>query len=1337
MIQRITQQVGWLWNRLAKTNEHKLASREIQHYAEQLEALREIGLELAAELNLDDLLHSIASRAVALLGGASGGLYLYRRDRDVLEWATSIGPKMVPIGTILRRGEGLSGKVWASGQHLIVDDYSSWEGRARVYEDYHFASTIGVPIQWGKEFLGVLNVLKDTTSGFTLDDAHLLELFATQAAVAIKNAQLFQAEHEQRVLAKALQEATAAVSSTLDLDRVFDYILDQMSRVVPSDASNIMLIEGDRVRIVRWRGYERFGGGSHLQSVAFYIADTPTLRQMQETCEPVIIPDTLTYDGWERVSDWVKSYAGAPIRVRDQVIGFLNVNAATPSFFNRTHTEHLGAFADQAGLAIENARLFRETSRRVEHLAALHQTGLAITSDLELAEVLNTLYTKLSQILDIGAFCVALYDEETGIIDFPLLTGSSGPHHVEPLDMHSRQGITGYVIQTRRPLYIPDTQRAVKNREPYNIIPLIDMPTRSYIGVPLISREKVIGVLSVQSYEPAAYTEAEVELVTTISSQAAIAIENARLFRNVEQGKRDWETTFDAMQDAVILVDHRGRISRVNRAFADLVHRPFLQIVGQSYSTVLQGATCSQPPCALEQSIESSQPAMCVHEYHGRMFEVQTTPIPNEQETSSKSPPYVIHVMRDITERKQAEEEIHRRNRELSLLNRIIATSASSQEMSAILETVCRELAQALGVPRAIAALFDLEMQRSLVVAEYGAGDGFTVLGQITPWQDNLAVQHILQHKTPLIVGNIQTDPNLEGICGPLQQQNAVSLLILPLKIEDQVVGALELSTSESRTFSAIEIGLAKRTADQISGALARARLEKTQRRLSTAVEQAAESIIITDTEGHILYVNPAFEQVTGWRRAQVIGKMPDILRSGRQDGAFHQQHRWAMAAGQVWKGRLVNKRADGTLYTVDSTITPVRSQTGEIVNYVATMRDVTREIELETQFQQAQKMEALGRLAGGIAHDFNNLLTVIQISVRLLERGLWQEDPLWEHVQRIRETSERTASLNKQLLSFSRHQVIELEVLDLNHLVSDLGRMLQRIIGEDIELETVLGDNLGRVRADPVQMDQVIMNLVVNARDAMPEGGKLTIETANEVLDESYIARHVDLKAGEYVRLTVRDTGMGMDSEVLSHLFEPFFTTKEPGRGTGLGLATVFGIVKQSNGHIEVQSKVGQGAAFDIFLPKVKAEVEVRVESEKTSGATSTPILAPTSASTILVVEDEPAVRELTVQILRMQDYRVLVAKDGAEALQVSRQYSGPIDLLLTDVVMPKMNGKELAERILAERPEMRVVYMSGYTNEAIGQHGVLEPGTTFVAKPLTMERLTETVQAVLDGRL
>ena len=362
----------------------------------------------------------------------------------------------------------------------------------------------------------------------------------------------------------------------------------------------------------------------------------------------------------------------------------------------------------------------------------------------------------------------------------------------------------------------------------------------------------------------------------------------------------------------------------------------------------------------------------------------------------------------------------------------------------------------------------------------------------------------------------------------------------------------------------------------------------------------------------------------------------------------------------------------------------------------------------LKEQFRQSQKMEAIGRLAGGIAHDFNNLLTVIKGYSELALIKLKEGDPLKGNIEEIHRASQRAADLTRQLLAFSRRQILEFKVLDLNTILRDMDKMLLRILGEDIELVTLFAEGIGRVRTDPGQIEQMILNLAVNARDAMPNGGKLTIETSNIELNENYVRFHIAVKPGLYVMLSVSDTGVGMTPEVKERVFEPFFTTKEKGKGTGLGLSTVYGIVKQSGGNIWVYSELDHGTTFKIYLPRVEEEASTLLHGDDKRSL-------PQGSETVLLVEDDLSVRGLVVQVLRENGYNLLEAANGNEALRMAQEYAGEIHLLLTDVVMPQMGGKELADRLKTLRPNIKVLFTSGYTDNAIVHHGVLEPGTNF----------------------
>jgi PAS domain S-box-containing protein len=505
-------------------------------------------------------------------------------------------------------------------------------------------------------------------------------------------------------------------------------------------------------------------------------------------------------------------------------------------------------------------------------------------------------------------------------------------------------------------------------------------------------------------------------------------------------------------------------------------------------------------------------------------------------------------------------------------------------------------------------------------------------------------------------------------------------------------------------------------------------REEQQRRLLSTVLESAVNAVMITDAEGRISWVNSAFTELTGYGSEEVVGQNPRILKSGKHDEAFYQKMWETISAGNTWHGQLVNRRKDCSAYTEETTILPVLGDYGEIASFVCIKRDITLEVDLARQLHQAQRLEAVGRLAGGVAHDFNNILTIISGNAELALGDLAPRDPISEALREITEASKRATALTRQLLAFSRKQILQPRVLDLNALVEGTEKMLRRLIGEDITLKTELQPNLGAIKADPGQLEQILMNLAVNARDAMPQGGDLTFTTEDVHIHETYPGLGgVQVHSGGYVRLTVTDTGQGMEEEVQSRIFEPFFTTKEKGKGTGLGLSTVYGIVKQSGGYIWVESEPGKGTSFMVYFPQVEGAPE-HLRPNTVAAVTG-------GGETILIVEDDKKLLKLASSILSRGGYDILTAGDGSEALELVENSPKPIQLLVTDVVMPGMSGPIASERIRALRPSIRVLYTSGYTDDAIVHHGVLDAGTHLLEKPYSQHALLGAVRRLLDS--
>jgi PAS domain S-box-containing protein len=565
-----------------------------------------------------------------------------------------------------------------------------------------------------------------------------------------------------------------------------------------------------------------------------------------------------------------------------------------------------------------------------------------------------------------------------------------------------------------------------------------------------------------------------------------------------------------------------------------------------------------------------------------------------------------------------------------------------------------------------------------------------------------------------------------------LSAMGVASALAVPIVARDEALGILllasnrtDLAGTEGESF----VRAARSVSTQLGQALALSRmfskLVAAEQRYRALLENARDAIGILSPDGVILEANRGWERVMGTPRAQMVGHRVSEFAPDDGKGVRQSEYEKAIAQGGGSVPPMFLRRPDGTEVHVEMSRTVV--EVGGERYVLAIGRDVTDRLRLEEQLRQAQKMEAIGNLAGGIAHDFNNLLSIILSYTSLALDELKPSDRIRDDLEEVKRAGERSADLTRQLLAFSRRQVLQPRVLDLNPILTGMEKMLRRLLGEAVELSMLTSTPIGKVYADPGQIEQVVMNLAVNARDAMPDGGKLTIETADVDLDSDDAARN-EVTPGPYVMLAVTDTGIGMEAATRAHIFEPFFTTKEKGKGTGLGLATVFGIVKQSGGHIEVNTEPGRGTGFMVYLPRTEESARI-------------PLSAPPAAvtlrgsETVLLVEDDEKMRDVARKILGRNGYNVIEAQNGGEAFLICEQYEAKIHLLVTDVVMPRMSGKQLADRVSSLRPEMRVLFMSGYADNSLVRHSVLDVGFAFLQKPITPEALLRKVREVLDA--
>ncbi len=786
-------------------------------------------------------------------------------------------------------------------------------------------------------------------------------------------------------------------------------------------------------------------------------------------------------------------------------------------------------------------------------------------------------------------------------------------------------------------------------------------------------------------------------------------------------------STIESTADGILVVDQKGKIEKYNQKFLEMWGGPEEILSsgdGKRMVSYIMGHV--KDPDALRLTIrnivaETTEERLNTVRYKdGRLFKCYSIPRHAEGKSAGR-----VWSIRDITEWERAVEEITWSFHTQQIMTEILQLSLENLPLS---EKLRRTLSSIFRIPwlqaKSKGAIFLVEGNpETLVMAAQQdlSPDIKSICGKIS-FGECLCGKTALSRKVIFTRGGYE---NQERFCNRGETHGHYCV---PILSDDRVLGVINLHMGADHEETDREKEFLTDVCNILTGMIERDRAEKDLQRLATAVEQAGEIFMITNTKGDIQYVNPAFERVTGYRCVEAVGNNPRILKSGVQDESFYKEMWSTLLRGEVWNGRFTNRRKDGTLYEQETVISPVRGASGRVVNYVGVMRDTTKEVQLSEQLRQSQKMEAIGTLAGGVAHDFNNLLTAIQGYSDFLLTSLGENSPLSADIREIQKAADRATSLTRQLLAFSRMQVFQPVVLDLNKLVANMRKMLKRLLGENIELVTIPGTPLGRVKADAGQIEQVILNLVMNARDAMPNGGRIIIETSNKDLDESFARKQVNFRPGPYVMLAVTDEGIGMDKKTMSRIFEPFFTTKEQGKGTGLGLSVAYGIVKQHNGFIHPYSEPRKGTTFRVHLPAVDAPSDAIADTRQ-----ELPLLGGTE--TVLLVEDTELVRNLVREVLTRYRYRVLEASDGNEALLLCRQHEEPIHLLLTDVMMPGISGTELAKTISSSRPGIKVLCMSGYTEFGPDGNAVLPGGSFFIQKPFSTTALARKVREVLDG--
>lgn len=989
------------------------------------------------------------------------------------------------------------------------------------------------------------------------------------------------------------------------------------------------------------------------------------------------------------------------------------------------------------------------------------EIGQVISSTLDIEEVYDRFVELVRYLIDFDRLAINIINHDNQTFFIPYVWGPVVPERI-PKAVISLQGTaTLEILQTKSSLLVNERNREEISRRFPGLAPAFAAGFKSLIMTPLFAKNEVIGILNIQSAKPNAYSQEDLKLAQKVSNQIAGAIANALLFKRHEEAEITVKeqlsflrVLLDTIPNPIFYKDSQGKYLGCNKSWSEIHGRRPEEVIGKTVYEIAPSYLAD----IYRQKDEELLKVGGTQIYEAKIISADGQ---ERDMIFNKAVFYkadgsiggIVGTATDITKRKQTEAMLKKREEEVRLLareNNILAEIgriiSSTLDIEDVYENFAIEVQKLIPFDGLIVSIINEKENKVNFRYSWGMQIPGRTIGDSLPIAEGTVAAYILQkHSLLQFQGESLAEISHRfPALVPFIKAGIQSLILVPLLAQDKIIGILGFFTKIPQAYSANDLKLAEKVGNQIAGAIANSQLFEDLKKSQEALRQSEEryrSILANiedgyyevDLKGNFTFFNDALCQMLGYNQEEIAGlnnrQYTDEENARKIYQIFNRVYKTGIPAKQ-FEAEVIRK--DGTKRNVELSVSLIRDNSDKPIGFRGIARDITERkkaeremVELQEQLRQAQKMEAIGQLAGGIAHDFNNALTLIRTCSQLALLDLKEADPLREKFEMINRATEQSANLTRQLLAFSRRQVMEMKVIDLNNLIREMDKMLRRVIGEDIELVNNLAEDLGRVRVDPGQMEQVIINLAVNARDAMPKGGRLTIETANVHLDQGYVNGHVGVDPGNYIRLTISDTGVGMTPEVKSRIFEPFFTTKEKGKGTGLGLSTVYGIVKQSRGYIYVYSEPGMGATFKIYLPRVDEDLEKRPTEPKE---------LPQGRETILVVEDEKDVRSLIVQILRKQGYKVIEAENGGEAFEACAHHKGKINLLLTDVVMPGMSGRELAEKLLCWQPEMKVLYMSGYTDDAMIRYGVLEAGMNFMQKPFSMEALAQKVRQVLD---
>lgn len=1181
----------------------RFAEQELRRRAEELADLHRASMTITEAHNMDSLVHTIIEQTCQLMHASGAGVCVCDPEKqEIVVYEEVTANKVSYRGLVLRYGEGAAGIVAQTGKPLIVDDYRSWPNRVPTYEqDKPYTATLSVPMTWHGQVTGVLQVTDDSDGRrFTQSDAELLSLLGDQAAIAIENTRLLEAERTVREQAEALREASRIVGSSLSLDEVLQAVLDQLARVLPFDSGNIMFVEDERAVIKVWRGYDLLLAHEYITDIEFPIPTDPFVGAVVREGKPMVVCNTHENPNWiiTPIGEHINSWLGIPLMGRDRVIGLFSLDRVIPEGFTEEEVLLAQTFAPHAATAIENARLFEAEEKRTSELMALRQASLDLTASLEIEPVLYAALESALRFLPGSVYAhIFLYDQVHGVLKFGAALKANGSRG-RLMSKPRPKGLSYTVISTGQPVVRNDvtTHPTFDNYHPQGKV--------AALGIPLKIGQRTLGVMNITHPYPHIFTQSEIHILSLLGDQAATAIENARLYQQAEIERR-----------------HLGLLYDLGRGLAaSLQHEDILQ--------------------------------------------------------------------RAIT-------------------------------------LTCQALDGLVGG----AFLYDVEQNQLILRAMHG----ISLPGNGKPEHVKLSLQSgmagwVALNRMPVVCPEVRQDPRWLPISGV--DEDAHSAILAPILDSERLLGVLSVTHRQANAFSEDHLDLLQVICQQVALALSNAEsyaqvenlvemLAAEQRRLESLVELLPAGVLLLDDHYRLLIANLLGRQI--------------IARLNPDQSGGVLTHLGPYSVESLCKAFTDPDIVDKLPIEISYAGPPhmvIEAETrligGETQQWVITLRDVTQEREIQERVRLQERLATVGQLAAGIAHDFNNIMAAILVYTDLLMSDRSLPTLSRDRLTIIQQQVQRATSLIRQILDFSRRSMMELHPLDLLPFVKELDKLLSRILPETIKVELKYRPSVYTVNGDPTRLQQVFMNLAVNARDAMPMGGSLCFELTrfhNESLErQSYSG----LPGGDWICISVKDTGAGISPDVLPFVFDPFFTTKPVGQGTGLGLAQVYGIVRQHQGYIDVNSFPGQGTEFKIFLPALIVEEEKVTEE-------LTPVHVDGGGLNVLLAEDDTATLEALKALLEAQNFKVLTAHTGQEAYEIYEKLCESILLVVSDVVMPEMGGVALYQALHQRWPQTRILLITGHPLESDDQ-ALLETGDIhWLQKPFSVQEFITTVQAIL----